>query len=121
MKRGSRLVVLPDYQGIGIGYAFTTYIAKYLGERGYVFHAVTSAKNFISKLGKSSDWKLKGWGARNDTDRQRGKHVQPIKDRKLATFVYVGEGSAKPRHKRRTSMTTTKTRRGTMGKRRAKR
>ena len=120
MKRGSRLVVLPDYQGIGVGCALTNFVAKYLGERGFVFHAVTSAKNFISKLGRSPDWMLKGWGARNDTDRQRGKHVQPIKDRKLATFVYVGEGCAKPRHKRRTSMTTTKVKRGTMKRRRCK-
>ena len=34
LKRVSRLVVLPDYQGIGIGYLFLTEIAKQYVSQG---------------------------------------------------------------------------------------
>ena len=68
------MVVLPDYQGIGIGYALSSFIAQHYGRQGYVFDIVTSAKNFIYKLNKSSDWRLVKYGVRNDIDRRRGKN-----------------------------------------------
>ena len=92
LKRGSRIVVLPDYQGIGIGYALQTYIAKYYSARGYTFHTVTSAKNFICKLNKSKDWKLLRWG----TQTRDPLNPRIVKDRKTATFMYVGEGYVEP-------------------------
>jgi len=95
MKRGSRIVVLPDYQGIGIGYALQTYIAQYYAKRGYVFHTVTSAKNFIYKLNKSKDWKLLYWGTQSTDE---GKHHKTVRDRKVATFEYVGEGHARKKY-----------------------
>ena len=56
IKRVSRLVVLPDYQGIGIGYKFLVEIAKLYKKNGYDFTIVTSAKNLINKLAKSNCW-----------------------------------------------------------------
>lgn len=53
IKRVSRLVVLPDYQGIGIGYRFLNLIADYYTRQGYDFTIVTSAKNLITKLAKA--------------------------------------------------------------------
>ena len=56
IKRCSRLVVLPDYQGMGLGYLFLTKVANYYGSKGFDFSIVTSAKNLISKLANSNEW-----------------------------------------------------------------
>ena len=58
IKRVSRLVVLPDYQGIGIGYKFLTVIAKIYRSEGWDFSIVTSAKNLITKLYSDNNWLL---------------------------------------------------------------
>ena len=43
-KRVSRLVVLPDYQGCGIGYKFLNAIAEMLKQNGFNFNRVKSLK-----------------------------------------------------------------------------
>jgi GNAT superfamily N-acetyltransferase len=58
----SRLVVLPDYQGIGIGYKFLCAMAEYYTKMGWNFRIVTSAKNLIHKLYKSSKWVMERIG-----------------------------------------------------------
>lgn len=56
MKRVSRLVILPDYQGIGLGYLFLQAMAKIYHADGWDFRIVTSAKHMIQKLYKSGEW-----------------------------------------------------------------
>lgn len=56
----SRLVILPDYQGIGLGIRFLTIIAEKYKSMGFVFHIVTSAKNMIIGLHKNEKGKLAG-------------------------------------------------------------
>lgn len=58
IKRVCRLVVLPDYQGIGIATKFLEIIAKYYTKKGYDFSIVTSAKNLIYALQKNNNWIL---------------------------------------------------------------
>ena len=58
IKRVCRLVVLPDYQGIGIATKFLEIIAKYYTNKGYDFSIVTSAKNLIYALQKNNNWTL---------------------------------------------------------------
>lgn len=59
IKRVSRLVILPDYQGIGLGYKFLCEIAKIYHSQGYDVSIVTSAKNFIYKLNQSRKWQIR--------------------------------------------------------------
>lgn len=59
LKRVSRMVILPDYQGIGIGYKFLNAVAKEYAKCGYTFTVVTSAKNLIYKLSNASNWSMK--------------------------------------------------------------
>lgn len=68
LKRVSRLVVLPDYQGIGLGYKFLKVIADYYKVQGYDFGIVTSAKNFVMKLYHSSEWTMTRLG-KNDNNK----------------------------------------------------
>lgn len=56
IKRVSRLVILPDYQGIGLGTKFLNAIANLYTNKGYDFSIITSAKNLISALRKSDKW-----------------------------------------------------------------
>lgn len=53
IKRVSRMVILPDYQGIGIGYQFLCCVGDDYIKNGYQFTIVTSAKNLIHKLAQS--------------------------------------------------------------------
>jgi len=55
--RVSRLVVLPDYQGLGIGFAFNNYIASLYKKIGCRFFIKTSNPAIGEKLVHSPDWK----------------------------------------------------------------
>ena len=61
IKRVSRLVILPDYQGIGLGTKFLNKVAQMYANKGYDFCIVTSAKNLIYSLRKSDKWCMYRW------------------------------------------------------------
>lgn len=52
------MVILPDYQGIGLGYKFLNVVADLYIKQGYDFTIVTSAKNLIHKLNAVKDWRM---------------------------------------------------------------
>jgi hypothetical protein len=54
----SRLVILPDYQGVGLGIKFLTIIAEKYKKMGFQFDIVTSAKNMIMGLSKNKKWRF---------------------------------------------------------------
>lgn len=62
LKRVSRLVVLPDYQGIGIGRAFLDTVAAMYVSEGHMFEIKTSARNLIHSLRSDPDWRLSRYG-----------------------------------------------------------
>ena len=61
IKRVTRLVILPDYQGIGLGTKFLNAIARIYVNDGFDFRIVTSAKNLIYALNKSDNWELSSY------------------------------------------------------------
>jgi GNAT superfamily N-acetyltransferase len=63
IKRVCRLVVLPDYQGVGIATKFLNTIARMYVDQGFDFSIVTSAKNLICALQKSPQWLLQRYSA----------------------------------------------------------
>ena len=59
--RVSRLVVLPDYQGIGIGKRFLNFIAElYTSQTKLPFYILTSNPQIIR--GKMENWKMMRYG-----------------------------------------------------------
>lgn len=62
IKRVSRLVILPDYQGIGIGKLFLNGMAEHYSAQGYDFSIKTSARNLIGALRKDDKWALTFYG-----------------------------------------------------------
>ena len=106
LKRVSRLVVLPDYQGIGIGRMFLDAIAEMYVAEGHMFEIKTSARNLIGSLRSHPEskfaeiqaggalWRAASWGFNTDVRTSKTAKVK-YKDRsrvKTATFVYEGAG-----------------------------
>lgn len=58
IKRVHRLVVLPEYQGIGIGSRFLSIIANRYLSMGFHFDIVSSSITVIKCLLKNKKWKL---------------------------------------------------------------
>ena len=92
IKRVHRLVVLPDYQGIGIGSKFESYVAGIYKAHGFQFYTTTSAKNMIMTKAKSKDWKCTrhnivsgGTRTANETIKKTHRKV------KTASFEYIGK------------------------------
>lgn len=61
-KRVHRLVVLPDYQGIGIGTTFINEIAKLITSRGNDLNLTTTTPSLVYALKKKPQWKLVRYG-----------------------------------------------------------
>ena len=61
-KRVHRLVVLPDYQGIGIGMQFVNTIAKHYSEAGWRVNLATTTPAMVGALRKSAAWDLNSYG-----------------------------------------------------------
>lgn len=70
LKRVTRLVVLPDYQGIGIGRAFLDAIADLYMQEGFMFEIKTSARNLISSLRNDPAWRTASYCFAKDSKHQ---------------------------------------------------
>lgn len=93
LKRCSRLVILPDYQGIGLGTRFLSAIANHYHAQGCEFSIVTSAKNMIAALNKSPNWILNRYGVNNCFSKKSAidygrKSIRT--NNKTASFFYKG-------------------------------
>lgn len=94
MKRVHRLVILPDWQGMGLGTRFLNEVAEIYKNDGFNFYIVTSAKNMIWALYRSDKWKLT---ARLDSvvSRVSSKGIQALnrtikKNSINGRFKYIG-------------------------------
>lgn len=91
IKRVCRLVVLPDYQGVGIATRFLKAIAEHYTKMGYDFSIVTSAKNLIYALNKSNEWLLQRYSANNCSSNKSAidyKRKSMRSQCKTASFFY---------------------------------
>lgn len=61
-KRVHRFVVLPDYQGIGIGTRFIKEVAKIVTGSGYELNLTTTTPALVGSLRKNPDWILARYG-----------------------------------------------------------
>jgi len=61
-KREHRTVVLPDYQGVGIGNAVSEWLGGYLKGQGWRFQSTTSHPAMIRHRHRSANWRLHRMG-----------------------------------------------------------
>ena len=93
MKKIHRIVVLPDYQGLGIGNIFLNEIARMYKEQKMRTTITTSTPVFISSLNNSKKWlmtrkpsRVKGGIVESTTISRKVSD-----DRLTASFEYIGE------------------------------
>lgn len=89
IKRISRLVVLPEWQGIGIAGKFLDAVCEIYDSQGFVVTICTSAKNLVAKLNSSTRWKFLRYS--------NGKGYDPmhsvVNDRRVFSFAYKGKST----------------------------
>lgn len=91
IKRVCRLVILPDYQGIGIGCKFLETIADYYKKKNFDFSIITSAKNLIYALYNNKNWRLIRYSQLKNkatTKKMLSIHKQSRVNCKTASFFY---------------------------------
>ena len=103
-KRVHRLVVLPDYQGIGIGTAFIKEIAKIITKEGYELNLTTTTPALVGALKKDKDWVLARFGREKDgmkgfmryenSSGIKSKHLQRAASTKRVTYSFWYKGGA---------------------------
>lgn len=89
--RSTRTVVLPDYQGVGIGVQLSEFVAEYYVKQGKRFRRTIAHPAFIGHHNKSSKWKLvtqMGHGSVPHAGKQRGGAHSL--NRGVVTFEYIG-------------------------------
>ena len=93
IKMIHRLVILPDYQGIGLGTRLMTLVAHQYAEKGFYVRIVTTSKNLMMALLRNDSWKLTCIG-----DNDRHKHInktlpslnRTLREVRVYSFVYSG-------------------------------
>jgi GNAT superfamily N-acetyltransferase len=95
---GHRLVVHPDYQGLGIGGRLDDWLGQYLYDLGYRYHNVVAHPAMIAYYSRSLRWKhertgVLSTGSKKPTSRSAAALRQHQKrlscQRSSSTFVYV--------------------------------
>lgn len=87
IKRGHRLVILPDYQGIGIGKKFFTAVADIYNKQGYDFTVTNSSIALIKALTKDDSWKMTRYGKMVPVGKTGNKNLHTSGDRITASFI----------------------------------
>jgi ABC-type ATPase involved in cell division/GNAT superfamily N-acetyltransferase len=93
--REHRTVVLPDYQGAGIGNALSEWLGAYLKSWGLRFTSVTSHPAMIRHRSQSPKWRMKRFGHLKAHERKLHRRIGMLADtsstsRLTASFEYVG-------------------------------
>ena len=92
MKRIHRIVVKPDYQGIGIGGKVMSEISKKYKEKGFRVSLVTSSQSFVHSLANSKQWIMTRKPSRLQNTAKSGVLAGSTSDARItASFEYVGE------------------------------
>lgn len=95
--RCSRIVVLPDYQGLGIGVQLNNYVASLYKHYGYHYYIKTVHPALGYHMKKSDGWKptSKNGQIRKDTNSQGNYNNwaenRTIFQRRSFCYEYVGE------------------------------
>lgn len=89
-KRVHRLVVLPDYQGIGIGMSFINSVSGMYQKNGWNINLTTTTPSMIGALKKSPKWALMRFGriSMNHNQRLDKKKLQDSKSSKRITYSF---------------------------------
>ena len=74
-KRVHRLVVLPDFQGIGIGVKFINEVTKHYIENGFNMNLTTTTPALVHALARDKNWALVRKGRSGKFKENAYKHL----------------------------------------------
>ncbi len=86
IKKCHRLVVLPDFQGIGIGGVLLNKVGEIVQEEGNRFTIVTSAPGLVNYLKKSDKWICTFYGRKKETSKKGVLRGKTSKNRVVTSF-----------------------------------
>lgn len=98
--REHRTVVLPDFQGLGIGNALSNWLGAWLKAQGRRFYSITSHPAMIRHRARSRVWKLLRFGHAH-----AARWSTHSAGRLTATFLYVGPAWQQEKHHGQTPAT----------------
>lgn len=96
-KRVHRLVVLPDYQGIGIGTRFIKEIAKIISADGFELNLTTTTPALVGALKRDPEWILARYGRSKSTmedfekrygDKMKSQHLKKVASSNRITYSF---------------------------------
>lgn len=89
-----RLVILPDYQGIGLGTIFLNKVAELYDD--FDFTIITSAKNLINALNNDENWYFKRYGRKKYEKSMKRTLKKSFRGNvKTASFLYIPKNTKK--------------------------
>lgn len=89
IKKVHRLVILPDYQGIGLGMGLLEFVAEYYKKEGFDFFITTSTKNVIHALNKRDKWYLKRYSINKTKNKISSMAKTERTKSKTASFEFI--------------------------------
>ena len=99
--RGHRVVILPDFQGMGVGVRFIEAVAQIHLDEGHRFFSRTSHPRMGNYMGQSKRWKPTSKNRKLRTDvneSNNGKYNNHYADNKRVcySYEYIGDTPLKP-------------------------
>lgn len=94
LKRAHRLVILPDYQGVGLGTRFLTCVADMYNRKGFDFRITTTAKNLVASLQRRNNWKCVFFGRHKSNNSCLKRLKRSMRKVTVTQFMYIGNKTA---------------------------
>lgn len=85
-----RIVVLPDYQGIGLGTMFLSAVAEIYRNKNKKLYITTTLKNFARSLAKSKKFVCSRCSIAKPSKSCLATIAKNVRKVKTATLIYVG-------------------------------
>ena len=93
-KRLNRQVILPDYQGLGLGMVMANYLGDMLLKEGHPLSVISSHPALIHAWAKSHTWVMTSYGHKIGMTSYGNEQVKEMAKSALrvtGTFIYVGD------------------------------
>jgi len=96
-KRIHRLVVLPDYQGIGIGMKFINEVSDIVKNDGFKVNLTTTTPSLINAMCIDKKWLLKRFGRTGNDSKNWAKYGTGKKKQNIKLSKLLGKTASKNR------------------------
>jgi len=95
-KRGHRLVVMPDYQGFGLGHTLSSEIAQIYKDQGYRFIITSNTKSLYKQRLRDARWRVTSVGRSHSLDRRKSRSQLTLNNtgshnKITISYEYVGQ------------------------------